>query len=354
MGCHFANLRIGLVVASVVARLLTPGLAPAQEKQVSGTKSPTVTTNLSGIGNKTDALKQMEEDLFRPWKNSSEGSLQGVAAPPIRRPPPSPAQSKRAKELMERRKNWPFMDPDKLLSEPTPEEMLNVPEYGPNGQEKKKLRPLEQFYQDLDRRGKAGRNKSELKEKGVLNPAKRSDRSDRPEETDSDQEPGLPGPFSESERALRKLFTSGSNTNASPGSASRNVLSDIFGVGSNDPSQEEKLERKKRMEEFQQILDPNWRPPVSVLDSFNPLKNIAETRHDEPKPGPGLGSLPGPSAFERWDAQLKPANPLLGLDGPADASKKIFGFTSLSPVLPKTDPPRPLPPPTFSVPRRSF
>ena len=72
-----------------------------------------------------------------------------MVAPPAR-PAATPAiQSKRVKELLERRKNWVFMSPEDLVGAPTVEEILKAPELGPDGQEKKELPALERYYERL-------------------------------------------------------------------------------------------------------------------------------------------------------------------------------------------------------------
>src|ERR1039457_5517340 len=79
-----------------------------------------VTTNLHQL-NKKESLKQMDEDLYQSFRSSfnQKSSLEGVTAPPPQRPAPSLIESKRAKDLLERRRNWVFMRPGDLVAEPT-------------------------------------------------------------------------------------------------------------------------------------------------------------------------------------------------------------------------------------------
>ena len=70
--------------------------------------------------------------------------------------------SKKAKEMMERKRNWVFMDPDDAAEGPSMEEVFNVHEYDSDGQEKKSHSALERFYEKLDRKanGETNNNKS--------------------------------------------------------------------------------------------------------------------------------------------------------------------------------------------------
>src|SRR5215471_9778327 len=81
-------------------------------------KGDEVSTNATPPGIRKDGLKQLEEDLFKPLKDlSPKTSLDGIFSPPMRPPaPPSSIQSKRVKELLERRRSWVFMNPEDLMS----------------------------------------------------------------------------------------------------------------------------------------------------------------------------------------------------------------------------------------------
>ena len=131
MSFRLSSLRIccGLVVVAVISLLpcgaQTGGRQRGRSIEFSEPKSDEVTTNLHQLTSKKDGLKQLEEDLYAPLQMfTPKSSLEGVAAPLPRPPAGSVIQSKRAKELLERRKNWVFMTPEDLLAGPTVEEIL--------------------------------------------------------------------------------------------------------------------------------------------------------------------------------------------------------------------------------------
>src|SRR2546426_4975317 len=125
--------------------------------EFSDPKSSEITTNLHQLSIKRGGLRDFEVDLTKSFQQgfSSRGSLDGIAEQQIRYYSPPPIiRFKKAKELLEREKNWALMNPEDLTRGPTPEEIFNLPEYGPDGKEKKKGSAVERFYerQELDKR----------------------------------------------------------------------------------------------------------------------------------------------------------------------------------------------------------
>src|SRR6266480_2434053 len=198
-------------------------------------RSAEVITNLNQLTSKKDGLKQLEEDLYRPLQTfAPKSSLDGFFDPPERPRSAITVPSKRAKELLERQRNWIFLDPDDLAAGPTAEQIFNIPEYDANGQEKKKLSVMERYFENEDRKraGKTKASKSRTddlfglqKEPGSLDEAGSKDDVKRSDE------------FSEREKALRKLF--GSEPGSSPAPVVRGTLSDIFGLGEKTQSAED-------------------------------------------------------------------------------------------------------------------
>ena len=156
MSTRLSSLRIcfGLVSVAVSGLLLCSAHAGGKDRgrpiEFSEPKSDEVTTNLHQLTSKKDGLKQLEEDLYTPLQMfAPKSSLEGVAAPPVRPTTGPTIQSKRAKEMQERRKNWIFMTPEEMLAGPTVDEILKSPKYDANGREIKKLAPMEQYYRRL-------------------------------------------------------------------------------------------------------------------------------------------------------------------------------------------------------------
>src|SRR6266404_8041173 len=116
--------------------------------EFSDRKSDEVTTNLNQMGSRKDGLRQLEDDLGKPFQTfNPNSSLDGMFTPPVRQPSAPSIPSKRAKELMERQKNWVFMSPEDLAGTPTEEDIFKLREYDKDGQEKKKSTPLERFME---------------------------------------------------------------------------------------------------------------------------------------------------------------------------------------------------------------
>src|SRR2546426_8187858 len=118
--------------------------------EFSDPKSSEITTNLHQLSIKRGGLRDFEVDLTKPFQQgfSSRSSLDGIAEQQIHYySPPPMIRFKKAKELLEREKNWALMNPEDLTKGPTPEEIFNLPEYGPDGKEKKKGSAVERFYE---------------------------------------------------------------------------------------------------------------------------------------------------------------------------------------------------------------
>lgn len=276
-----------VAVAGAVVVCVAPAALWAQRYsrpiEFSAPLNRAVSTNLNeaklkGPEDRTPWL-QLEDTPFRASDLFSSGdSLQGVMAPVYRPAPLSPAQKKRLKEKQDRRKNWEFADPDEAASVPTPEEMLNLPEYDANGQEKKPANTLDRYYERLD--------------------SSRKQTQDRPGDEDrfrARKEPNL------IEKRLRQTDN-----------PLRNGLSDLLtGANGGDPttalpgadnspwSLEQARSQKAHLSEFRQLLDLGPSPATAsgLASGFTP--SVAPARIDttfSPLAAPSFG-LPSGSAF---------------------------------------------------------
>src|SRR5512137_1118385 len=116
MSFRLSSLRFCSGAAALAVSGVLVGSAQAGSREsgrsieFSAPRSDEVTTNLHQLTSKKNGLKQLEEDLYRPLQSfAPKSSLEGVVAPPVRPPSSSVIESKRVKELLERRKNWVFM-----------------------------------------------------------------------------------------------------------------------------------------------------------------------------------------------------------------------------------------------------
>jgi hypothetical protein len=352
MSYRLPSLRVGCVLAALacsglsVCTVQAGGKERGRSIEFSEPKSDEVTTNLHQLTSRKDSLKQLEEDLsksLRPF--SSRSSLDGVPQAPPRQPTGPVVPSKRAKELLERRKNYPFMRPEDLLKEPTVEEVLKVPEYGPDGQEKQKVSALEQYYHRLDAKRAANRKIGQVTDEALYGTPGKSKPAGNPV---VHYELNMPADVKESEQALKKLFGSDSTDSGSLVAPKRNPYSDIFGLG------EERGKSKQSLWDLGGGSDPS-RPAIFGADGIGSLAGSSDATPAPAYSPPALSGSPPAKRPEAPDAQLGAINPVFVPIGPPDVNAKMLGQTSLKPAPLKTEPAKPtVSAPAFSAPRRPF
>ena len=213
MSFRLLSLRVccGLVAVALTSLLpcsaQTGGRPRGRPIEYSEPRSDEVTTNLHQLTIKEDGVKELEEDLYQPLRSfTPQSSLDGVAAPLPPSPAPPAIQSKRAKELLERRKNWIFARPEDLVAEPTLEEILKTPEYGKDGREKKQTPALERYYERMATKRPAANRPDQWKEPDLFSPVKKSGSG---EETAARGDSDLPSGLKESAQALKSVRTRG-------------------------------------------------------------------------------------------------------------------------------------------------
>ena len=332
--------------------------APAQGQpegrviELSEPASSEVTTNLQQLATKQYGLKELETDPFKPAKPFKlENSLEAVTAPLIRQPSRPVVPSKKEMERRERQKNWVFMTPEELMAGPTPEEIFNLPEYGEDGQEKKKLSLVEQFYNSLDRQRNSGNNNTNSRTGGPA--GWRQQPVSRDEEAPpEDAKPS--GDVSEREQTLKKFFGSEADNKALAPAASRGTFSDIFGLGGNSPAPERTSEQKARMEEFKQLMGlPAFGDPRP--DSFGALGGFTDPTRRPVNPMGGLDGFSGSARRNAFEAPLGAANPLFTPGGLVEVNGRSFAAPGLQFSAPKVEQPKTPPPgPAFTPPKRAF
>ena len=320
--------------------------------EFSAPRSGEVSTNLHQFMNKPDGLKQLEEDSYRPLQPlAPQSSLDGVVVLPTR-PAATPAiQSKRVKEMLERRKNWVFMSPEDLVSAPTVEGILNAPARGPDGREKKESPALEGYYERQAAKRSAANNPAQSKDDELF--GARSKANSR-EEPDVQEDSDLPSSLRESAETLKKMLGPGGSDNPIAQEALHGSLSDTFGLGNNTPSKEQIQYNKKYMDEYRSVLDAAWQPPT-VAVSGSPLDILAGTAAPTGKPATGLPSAPSSALSHGFEGQANVLNPMLGPPGLSDVNVQALGQTRSALALPRIESPRAMPlAPSFDAPRRSF
>lgn len=318
--------------------------------EFSSPSSDEVTTNLNQLTSKKDGLKQLEEDFYRPLQSfSPKSSLDGVVAPIPRTPTAPVIQSKRVKELLERRKNWVFMRPEDLVAEPTVEGILKAPDFGMDGREKTDSRSVEQFYQRLATKRPAASRLDQSKEDDLFGSVRKSSSSD---ETGAHDDSILPYGLKESVEALRNKFEPDKAGDFSARSGTRSSFSDPFGLGDSTQSKEQMLEHKKYMDGFHSQVDPGWQPPA-VANSFNPPVGFATAAQPMSSPAASLSHSSSPTPHHGLDAQNDVLNPMLGPPGLPDVNAQALGQSRPALALPTVEAPKQVAP-TFTAPKRAF
>jgi hypothetical protein len=359
MSFRLSSLQIclGAAVLAASGLLVCSAQAGGKERgrpiEFSVPRSDEVTTNLHQLTSKKDGLQQLEEDLYKPLQSfGPSSSLDGVAVPPPRAPAAPTIQSKRVKELLERRKNWVFMSPEDMLAMPTVEDVLKTPQFGPDGQEKKELPALERYYHRLATKRLGMDDPMQSKNEDLFGtPSKSKPRDDRAPHEDSD----LPSGVRESAQELSRLFEPGSSDSPFAQPATHRNLADTFGLGNNVLSKEQLQEHKKFMDDYHSIVDPSWHPPA-VDGPGNPSSIFAaDAASPAGKPAVGLPSSLSPTPRTALDVQMDVVNPQLGPSALPDVNAQALGQTRSLPALPNVEPTRVAPvAPTFTAPKRSF
>lgn len=326
---------------------------PARQRgaaiEFSAPKSGELTNSLRQLTTKKDSLKQLEEDLYRPFKSFGPDSLpEDESSMPLPMPGAGAGPSKRERQEEDRRKNWAFMRPEDLMGVQTVEELMHTPEFDKDGREKQSLSVMEQYFLRVSPDGNNARKPGKSKERDPFGNHSTQASTERTsaEETENGD---LPDVFGASGKSLKKLIEG--NQSASAFDQPNSTFGDAFGLGHHESSPEELLAHKARMEEFRQILEPS----ASTHGGKNGFdQNLVDSAQGNPGGAAGLNGLPGSSRHDGGDASGG-INPLTATLPDLSASLNAPLPPKLTPTLPPVAPPSVTPPvPTFLAPRRQF
>jgi hypothetical protein len=243
-----------------------PAKPPGRSIELSDAPSSEVVTNLNQLITKKDGLRQLEDDLSRPFQTfSPKSSLDPMIAPPVQASRPV-IPSKRVKDLLDRKKNLGFLSPEDFSADTTAQEIFKIPDYDDNGQEKKNASVLERYFDRIDKkRTKAGLN-DPSEEKGFGR--KQTDRFDNPD--DAEESELLKG-LNASESDLKKMFAPPEKNGAVP--SFKPVVGDFFGMDFQPPSREERDIRKQKMNDYGNMIGlDSLAQPANPLDSAMPVR----------------------------------------------------------------------------------
>lgn len=325
-----------------------------------------VASNLNQITSERAVLPFLQEELgksseiFRP-----RSSLQGIGPRPIPQAPTSEANSKRLKELLEKQREWPFLEPSDYQSQQTIEEIFGIPEYGPTGELKEKKSPLERYYERLDRASNTATNRNRTDPlTGVVSVwGKQEEAGDREFKgfgADKESPEGL-----EMENPLQQLLRGGpGNTTLFPDPTKPAGFSDSTGNWTPE-SVEHSRAQAARLEEYRRLLDFPTLAPQATLPSSLPLPGVSPVdAFTSPTPTPtapifGTPRSPDPSPTIPFTPGRDTASPFPTVAGPvgqpAELPEVSTSFRGFSPVTPLPEPVRsPTPAPDFNIPKRRF
>jgi len=302
-------------------------------------------TNINHLPPKS-ALRELEDDLTKAFRNnlSSHGSLDGVVVPPST-PMPGPAtQSKKVREMLERKKDWIFNTPEDLTTGPTAEDLLKLPDYAKQGKDSKMER-YERYFDSLaPKRSKSytqketdepehGRKRDDSNFFGIekYDVSSDSDRQEVDQIKDAGQKDQIfPGLF----EAKQADHFAGGNLVTSP-----NV--DVFGLGAVSTSLEQVESHKAYLKQYQALLDGS--PVTGSASVPGSLGNVTELQSLVPRSDHNLSipsqiSIPSQSSVFGGPAILGSViSPIPGL---ADLSPKGLVPWSQPIVTPQPETPR--------------
>ena len=229
-----------LMALAALGLATAQGAPPGDKIQFSEPANPTVTSNLNRLDPRQSTFKQVEEDLFKPFKL---GDPESAAERPT--PFPTPPQmapvvpDKRTQDLIEKRKNWAFANWNDLYPDSSMEESSND---GLDGQGKKTVSLMEKYYESLNMKNSTATNR--------LNSARRFSQDFAGTNTFDPS-----GESFTTEGQFNKLMKHILNPEQRGWNEIKVLLTSSTSA-IRPPTAEEMQEQKKRIEEFQRLLDP--------------------------------------------------------------------------------------------------
>lgn len=326
-----------------------------QPIQFSEPRNDLISSNLNSLSTgRKDSLLRIEDDLRKPFDFfSSDGSLDGVRINIRPQLPPPVVNSRKARELLDKKKNWVYMDDEELEGRgPTPEEMMGVDELDPETALKKRQTAMERYYHArLERAREQATNAA-----GFSNPLL-DEEEQSPLETPSwfSASRKETEPKEEEGQALSRLFEPDQEKAAFAEFARPKSVPEIFGSKVADAPLRSEV-RETRMTEFKQILGTSPMVSPSPVFGSDPFKAFTPGATAPVLRPPAASTFGTPNQLERPSSF---SSSLIGDPLRVPSSPGVAGrpsFSSLAPAAPApTAVSRPtLPPPKFEVPKRPF
>ena len=334
----FRSLRFAWVLAGVVLSTLVsvrgqqPPSRRGQPILFSEPQYNTAMSNLNEIATQKSAFQNPAKELKKPSDifDASEGSG-SLFMPPLRQLPPPKVNSKRLKELLDKRNDRAFQAPEDLATMLTAEEIFKIPEFDRDGQEKKNKTPMERAYERLEREHLGTTN--QVKGDDLFGRQRENEGRDDPTFFGTEKTPGVAVNFPV--LTSKPLFGVDSSGVLSPDMNKSRSFTDNFGFANFEPPDVTRA-RETRLQIYRELLNSGpLTPPVAV----NPLNN-APVATPGYTPSRGLNSLP--------DATPLGSLPTATVGAPRGFPVSPGNNQSLVPP----SPPLTLPAPKFELPKR--
>lgn len=392
------GVRLSAAWAFIVAMLL-PGNSSAAQSRLFGEQpsqtqpsrgrpiqfsggQDSVSTNLNNLAPKQNSFDQLQRSLANTPEELpklEDSSALAPVRPPSTRPQ---TDSKKVRDLLEKRKNWIFLDRDELLANPQEQQTMERLRGDKDLKDDDPLRltPAERFFLNLNSDGSEKqpanrRDKRDDSDRRVgrddrrLENDRSRDRTDRTDRTASDTgDVSLPDGLKEREVNLRTLLGSKEGTinmQSSPfgfgGLASPTFETkafDAFGLGQQiSPAElQAKKTRDEELRQYRELLGLPASPNAAIQEM---LKAPSLLDDQKPKvvtaPAPAAAGVSSMPSFlpKGPDVQFGTVAGLPSLTDYSPKSPVLPAFGSSAPILENPAPVLP-PPPTFTAPKRVF
>jgi len=322
-----------------------------------------VSSNLNAMMKGKAAFPSLGDELRMPAEVFQPGSsLQGIGGPMIQRAPSSAVNNKKLKELLEKRRDWQFLEMEDYQSEQTIEQMLGITEYGASGELKEEKSPLQRYYERFDRANASATNRTrDDSEFDMELGFGRRDRGKEPNFLGKEREPRE---IADAEDPMKQMLRGTSANPLFPDKTRPTGFSGMFGQSESWKTETSETRRAQdaRLEEFRRMLDSQALPSlpsssVSGVLPFDPFKPVNSSTPTLGLPrAPDSTPVVSTAPFAPGRDSLSPIPTAGGLAArPLEPPVGATGNPNLSPSTPLPEPTRTVAPATdFNIPKRRF
>jgi hypothetical protein len=352
MNFGFYRIALGVTLAALAVGATLSALAQPIRRgpsiKFSEPRRETVTTNLNALAEeKKNNLRRLEEELNNSFHVLNRDDASGAQRMLPRPPPGSIIQSRKVRELLERKDrkdNWVFDSPENRKNGLTAEEIMDITQLDDQGREESSIPAFERYYNSLDREGLGTTNR----EAGSYTDSR--EKRDALDGQGNDEEPSsdpLKAQIEQAEQGLRQSLNEDSGLKLLPTFDDSSAMPKL--TESKDPKTVQSKLQESRLDQFKQMSQTDLTKPItpSVFGVAAPGSSLGGDRFI---PLSGIPAKPAPSLTPPPTATPAPS----GLSSAGLAASPSWAGASRStpePVVPRRTPP----PSQFpETPRRKF